>query len=67
MYVTPFYLQVNGDLLRRDIGHVLSMFTEDRTRENGHKLKEEDNWVCIKGIPLLLDNKTWKGACGIYS
>jgi len=67
VYVTPFYLQVNGDLLRRDIGRVLSMFTEDRTRENGHKLKEEDSWICIKGIPLLLDNKTWKGACGIYS
>ena len=42
------------------------MFTEDRTRENGHKLKEEDSWVCIKGIPLSLDSKTQEGACKIY-
>lgn len=36
------------------------MFAEDRTRENGHKLKEESRWVCIKGIPLFLDSKHGK-------
>lgn len=48
-------------------GYVVSVFTEDRTRENGHKFKEEDSWVFIKGIPLLLDNKTWEGVCRVYT
>ena len=43
-----------------NIGLVFPMFTEDRTRENGHKLKEESRWVCIKGIPLFLDSKHGK-------
>lgn len=43
-----------------NIGLVFPIFTEDRTRENGHKLKEESRWVCIKGIPLFLDSKHGK-------
>ena len=43
-----------------NIGLVFPMFTEDRARENGHKLKEESRWVCIKGIPLFLDSKHGK-------
>ena len=43
-----------------NIGLVFPMLTEDRARENGHKLKEESRWVCIKGIPLFLDSKHGK-------
>lgn len=52
--------------VREVIGHVLFLFTKARTRENGHKLKEEDSWVYIKGISLLLDSKTKERACRIY-
>lgn len=67
MYIIPFYPQVNGEILKGDTRPILSMFTEDRTRKNGHKLKEEDIWVCIKGILLLLNSKARKGAYRIYT
>lgn len=56
-------------LMELFLGKTLDMFCprSQRTEQEKMDLKEEDSWVCIKGIPLLLANKAWEGAGRIYT